>query len=56
VNTHAVDPGPTGQRQKMAQIDALFREWTRHRADVDKLRRLRDAINECLDESLVGPH
>ena len=56
VNTHAVDAVPTGQRQKMAQIDALFREWTRHRADVDKLRRLRDAISQCLDESLVGPH
>jgi hypothetical protein len=34
----------------------ILREWTRHRADVDKLRRLRDAISECLDESLVGHH
>ncbi len=56
VNTLAVDAVPTGQRQKMLQIDALFREWTRQRADVDKLRRLRDVISECLDESLVGPH
>ena len=55
MNTHAVDAVPTGQRQKMLRVDALFREWTRHRADVDKLRRLRDAISECLDESLVGP-
>jgi hypothetical protein len=37
----------------MLWIEAQFREWTRHRADVDKLRRLRDAISECLDESLV---
>jgi hypothetical protein len=55
VNTHSADAVPTEQRQKMLQVDALFREWTRHRADVDKLRRLRDAISECLDESLVGP-
>jgi hypothetical protein len=53
VNTHAVDAVPTEQRRQMLRIDALFREWTRHRADVDKLRRLRDAISECLDKSLV---
>ena len=47
------DAVPTGRRQKMLRIDALFREWTRHRADINKLRRLRDAISECLDESLV---
>jgi hypothetical protein len=53
VNTYAVDALPTEQRRQMLRIDALFREWTRHRADVDRLRRLRDAISECLDESLV---
>jgi hypothetical protein len=53
VNTHAVDALPTEQRRQMLWIDALFREWTRHRADIDKLRRLRDAISECLEESLV---
>ena len=53
VNTPPVDAIPTGQQQKMLHIDALFREWTRHRADVDKLRRLHDAIAECLADSLV---
>jgi hypothetical protein len=43
----------TGEKLR---IDALYREWTRHRSDVDELRRLRDAISECLDESLVLPH
>ncbi len=56
VNTDAINTAPADQRQQMLRIDALFREWTRHRADVDKLRRLRDAISECLDESLVEPH
>ena len=56
VNTHAADAVPTEQRRKMLRIDALYREWTRHRTDVDKLRLLRDAISECLDESLVEQH
>ena len=34
-------------------VDALYREWARHRSDVERLRRLRDAISECLDGSLV---
>jgi hypothetical protein len=53
VNSDAVGALPIEQRRQMLRIDALFREWTRHRSDVDKLRRLRDAISECLDESLV---
>jgi uncharacterized protein YjiS (DUF1127 family) len=53
---HAVDAVPTEHRRKILRIDALYCEWTRHRSDVDELRRLRDAISECLDESLVLPH
>ena len=56
VHTHAVDAVPAQQRRQMLRIDALFREWTRHPADVDRLRRLHDAISECLNESLVEPH
>ena len=56
VKADAVDAVPTEQRQQKLRIDALFRGWTRHRADVDKLRRLRDAITERLDESLVEHH
>jgi hypothetical protein len=27
----------------------LYREWTRNRADVDRLRQLHAAISECLE-------
>jgi hypothetical protein len=52
---HALAGGalPSEQRRQMLRMDALFREWTRNRTDVDKLRRLRDAISEYLDKSLV---
>ena len=43
----------TEQHRQLARVEVAYREWARHRADVDKLRRLRDAISECLDESLV---
>jgi hypothetical protein len=56
VNSGSVDDISTDQRRQMLRIDALCREWTQHRTDVDKLRRLRDAISECLDESLVEHH
>jgi hypothetical protein len=53
VPTRAVDTVPTEQRRQMFRIDALFREWTRHRSDVDEFRRLHDAITGCLEGSLV---
>ena len=56
VTTHAVDAVPAEQRRQMLQIDALYRQWARHRANVDKLRRLRDGISDCLDENLVDQH
>ncbi len=34
-------------------VDALYRDWARNRSDVERLRRLRDAISECLGERLV---
>jgi hypothetical protein len=39
----------TEQRRQTMRIDALYRDWARHRADVEKLRRLQDAIAECLE-------
>ena len=53
VAVEAAEDPRTGQHGQLAQVDAAYREWARHRADVDKLRRLRDAISECLDKSLV---
>ncbi len=46
----------TEQHRQLARVEAAYREWTRNRSDVDKLRRLRDAISACLDESLVEQH
>ena len=46
----------TERHRQLARVEAAYREWERHRTDVDKLRRLRDAISECLDESLVEQH
>ena len=41
------------QRRRALRIEALYREWTRDRANVDKLRRLHAAIEESLADSLV---
>ena len=51
VATEAADG--TEQHPQLARVEAAYREWARHRADVDKLRRLQDAIAECLEDSLV---
>ena len=50
VSLPALDIVSTEQRQQLLRVDALFREWARDRTDVDKLRRLHDAIGECLQE------
>ena len=36
-------------RRRTRQIDVLYREWSRDRADIDKLRRLHAAIEESLE-------
>jgi ribosome maturation factor RimP len=43
------DPTSTGARRQTLRVDALYREWTRNRADVDRLRQLHAAISECLE-------
>src|SRR5215207_1740677 len=50
VNLPAFHTVSTEQWQQMLRIDALFREWARDRTDVERLRRLHDAIGECLQE------
>ncbi len=39
------------QRERLRRIDALYREWSRNRADVELLRRLQAAVGECLEEA-----
>lgn len=36
-------------RRRIRQIDLLYREWSRDRADVERLRRLQAAISEYLE-------
>ena len=41
---------PVGEaQQRTGRIDSLFRDWARHRTDVDRLRVLHEAIGECLE-------
>jgi hypothetical protein len=42
------------QRRQPARVDAAYREWTRNRDDVDRLRELHEAIDECLNDRLIG--
>jgi len=53
VNLPAFHTLSTEQRQQLLRVDVLFRAWARDRTDVDKLRRLHDAISVCLDGVLV---
>jgi hypothetical protein len=49
VNPDGLGSASKEQRQQSMRIDALYREWTRNRQDVDRLRRLYAAISECLE-------
>jgi hypothetical protein len=48
VHQEATDSAPAEQRRRLLRIDALYREWARDRGDVDRLRRLHEAISDCL--------
>ncbi|SFU08554.1 hypothetical protein SAMN05660657_05535 [Geodermatophilus amargosae] len=47
-------PVPQEAQRRTRHIDSLFRDWARHRTDVNRLRALHDAIGECL-EVLIEP-
>jgi ribosome maturation factor RimP len=49
VNTDSSGLVPPEARRRTQHIDTLYREWTRNRTDVDRLRRLHTAISECLE-------
>ncbi len=45
------------QAQRRArQIDLLYRDWTRNRTDLERLRRVQAAIGELFEESTTGVH
>ena len=56
-----VDPGTASApsasneaRRRQLRVDAAFRDWSRHRDDVDKLRRLQAAVAAALEGLSVG--
>ncbi|MGY1830152.1 hypothetical protein ACI8AA_06930 [Geodermatophilus sp. SYSU D01180] len=49
VNAGADEPVVQEAQRRTRHIDSLFRDWTRHRGDVNRLRALHEAIGECLE-------
>jgi hypothetical protein len=53
VNLDVVDPAARDQlRPRTQRINAAYRQWSRHRGDVEALRELQDAISGYLDDAL----
>ncbi len=50
VNADVSESATLDQRRQALSIAALYRQWTRIRSDLERLRRLQAAIGECLDE------
>ena len=53
VSGNAPEPASTEQRRQAARVDAAYREWSRDRDDLDRLRVLREAVDECLGSGAV---
>ena len=51
VNPGTSEPLQGEARRRVQRVDSLYREWTRNRTDVERLRRLQAAISECLKAS-----
>jgi hypothetical protein len=47
------EPLTSEARRRTQRIEAAYREWTRNRADSDRLRRVQEAISERLAEGHV---
>ncbi len=50
VTADAPEPTSTEQRRQGGRVDAAYQDWTRNRNDLDRLRFLRTAIDDCLKE------
>ncbi len=46
-------PASHAARRQAQHIERAYREWTRNRTD-EKLRRLHDAVTQCLEGSTAG--
>jgi hypothetical protein len=44
----------TEQRRHAARVDAAYCEWMWNREDVERLRALREAVNQHLDDRLAS--
>ena len=54
VNLHVDDPVARDHlRRRTQRIDTAYRQWSRHRADVDALREPQDAIGDYMAEALT---
>jgi hypothetical protein len=54
VTLETADSASPQRRRQLLHIDALYREWTSRRSDLDRLRRLQAAVAECLDAELIN--
>ena len=55
VNPDVDDPATRDHlRRRTQRIDAAYRQWSRHRADVKALRELQDAIGDYMGETLTS--
>ncbi len=53
VNADVGENASVERRRRTQDVDALYREWARDRCDVERLRRLHEAISECLEQVSV---
>lgn len=51
INNQGLRVETTEQRRQTAPIDVLYREWSRHRSDLEKLRKLQSAISDVLEQA-----
>ena len=54
VNADVSESATLDQRRQALRLEALYREWTRNRSDLVRLRRLRAAIGERLHEEATA--
>jgi hypothetical protein len=54
VTLETADSASPERRRLLLHIDALYREWSRNRGDLDRLRRLQATIAECLEAESIS--
>ncbi len=51
---HGLGQEDVPARRRAREIDQLYRDWARNRADLHRLERLHAAISEALEENTAG--